>query len=259
MWARSKCPSRLPGRAFRYHPPSRQWPRGSRRWSRRASRLGFLCRQGAPASRHRTPVLGRDLVSSDGLHAGVVEASMRVLGTSGPSPEAPLPKRTVLVNAALLVMSSALAAGGDVVPAGWGERAPVVVQAGGCCAPAPAPTCCDPCASGGRVKLLDRLRAKFGGKSSMCCDPCANGSARPNLLDKIRARMSKHSCGCGEPQTCCGASPCATGPAVPVTPVTPPKEMPKPKDPKDPKGSGASGVAPSPLPAAPTFGTANPF
>jgi hypothetical protein len=161
------------------------------------------------------------------------------------------------VHAAILVMSSALAAGGEVVPAGWGERAPapVAIPGGGCCAApaAPAAACCDPCAPAGRVRLLDRLRARFA-RSSSCCDPCAGSSARPNLLEKIRARLGarKDSC-CDAPASCCGASPCAPAPAAPVMPggpVAPPKEMPSPKElpkelPKPPKGS--SGLAPGGL------------
>src|SRR5207244_3615742 len=111
-------------------------------------------------------------------------------------------KRITLVNAALLVMSSALAVGGDVVPAGWGEPSPsAVIQAGGCCGKAaPAPSCCDPCGSG-RAKLLDRLKAKFGAKSSCCAPACpapppcpaacpapACCEKKPNLLDKIKSR-----------------------------------------------------------------------
>jgi hypothetical protein len=139
------------------------------------------------------------------------------------------------VNAALLVVSSALSAGGDVIPAGWGERAaPLVAQAGGC----------DPCASAGRGKLHDRLRSKFGSHGPACCDPCANNPGPPNLLDTIRARMAK---GCCPPASDCGPVP--AGPAA--APVTPPKELPG-----NPKGSATSSGPPSgaasPAPLAPT-------
>ena len=138
------------------------------------------------------------------------------------------------MNAALLVVSSALSAGGDVVPAGWGERAaPLVAQAGGC----------DPCAPARRGKLHDRLRSKFGAPAPACCDPCANNPGPPNLLDTIKARLAKGGCA---PAPGCAADPAA--PAVPVAPATPPKEMPA-----NPKGSAgtndppAGAVSPAPL------------
>jgi hypothetical protein len=141
------------------------------------------------------------------------------------------------VNTALLVLSSALASGGDVVPAGWGERAPVVVQAGGC----------DPCAPAGREKLLDRMKSKFGAHAPACCDPCANSYAPPNLLDTIKGRMAKG--GFAASASGCGAGPSAPA-AVAVTPGAAPKEMPR-----DLKGSGNSNAPPagvaSPVPLAP--------
>ncbi len=164
------------------------------------------------------------------------------------------------MNAAFLLMSSALAPGGDVTPAGWGERPPAVVQAGGCCgsvgptvASSPASQCCDSCGSAGKPKLLDRLKAKFATKSSgcgcaaapaptccapapaplpapvstSCCDSCGSQSrwSQPNLFDKIKARMaSKKSCGCGTPSTCntCGSTP-GYAPLTPgcATPLAP--------------------------------------
>ncbi|MBA4063191.1 MAG: hypothetical protein C0501_05660 [Isosphaera sp.] len=158
------------------------------------------------------------------------------------------------MNAALLVLSSAV--GGDVTPAGWAEKPPLVVPAGGCsnCGPArghaaptfahaPSAGCCDPCgSSGGRTKLLDRLKGLFGG------------------------RKKKDDCGCAPAHGCGTAhfgSGCATplphgaAPAVPATPVTPPKEMPK-VDPKTPRrscrrgpGQPRGGRAPPVVPLAP--------
>ena len=163
-------------------------------------------------------------------------------------------RRIVLVNAALLVMSSALASGGDVIPAGWGERAPAAVQTGGCCAASPAPSCCDPCATAGRTRLLDRLRARFGSKSTSCCEPApacpaATCCEKPSLLERIRSRLGSRKDSCCDPTPgCCAASPCGTAPispAAPATPVTPPKEMPKPK------GNAPTAGAYSPLPLAP--------
>lgn len=142
------------------------------------------------------------------------------------------------MNAVLLVMSTSLGAGGDVVPAGWGERPlPMVVQAGGV---GSGGNCCDPCGPAcSKGGLIDRLKSKFGMKSSCgcaptpACDPCATGSRyyQPNLLDKLRARMGdKKAKGCPCPD------PCATAavPAV-VAPVNPPIEMPKGKDTVKPK------------------------
>jgi hypothetical protein len=158
------------------------------------------------------------------------------------------------MNAALLVLSSAV--GGDVTPAGWAEKPPVVVPAGGCsnCGPAthaaptfahaPSAGCCDPCgSSGGRKKLLDRLKGMFGGrkkKDDCGCAPATNGCGTANFGN-----------GCATPLPH-GAH------AVPAAPVTPPKEMPKDdKTPKElPKGTGGApdkgtAAAPAVVPIAP--------
>ncbi len=100
------------------------------------------------------------------------------------------------------------------------------------------------------------------------CDPCAG--AKPNLLDKLKARWSsKKSHDCCTP----ACDPCGAAPAAPVTPpttggTTPPKEMPKgttppketPKATTPPKG----GVSiPLPLPpvtgASGLAGSSNPY
>jgi hypothetical protein len=161
------------------------------------------------------------------------------------------------VNAALLVISSALATGGDVTPVrGWGES-PTIVQAGGCCAPAAAPSC--GCA---KATLLDKIKSHMAPKShcgceqAPTCDSCGSSSYRPNLLDKLKAGCcKKSSCECGPV-----ASPCAT-PITPIAPVPPPttlppKDMPKlkeiPKTTTPPKTSGNSGLAPIPsVPSVP--------
>ncbi|MBY0459400.1 MAG: hypothetical protein K2V38_18910, partial [Gemmataceae bacterium] len=105
---------------------------------------------------------------------------------------------------------------------------------------------------------------------------------RPNLLDKLKARWGgkkAHACGpvCDPCAATALSSPCATpaGEAHPpvTTPpttggTTPPKEMPKPKDPKDvkepakdpkdakdPKTGNTSGV---PLPLPPVAGPVGP-
>lgn len=153
------------------------------------------------------------------------------------------------MNAALLVMSSALAAGADVgqvKQAGWGENALPGTVWGSCG--------CDTCGKPAKAGLLDTLKNKFGGKSSSCgcapapapaCGSCGScGSTghytQPNLMDKLKSRWAAKkapSCGCSSGcSTCAPASPCATGP-VPavVTPGNPPIEMPKPKDTTTPK------------------------
>jgi hypothetical protein len=186
----------------------------------------------------------------------------------GPTAGAHKPTRRIFhVNAAILVISSALATGGDVTTAeAWGDG-PTVVQAQGCsgCGPKVA----SPCGCS-KPSLLDKIKAHLTPKPSCGCKPapaptcktCETASYRPNLLDKIKSwSCKKPSCGCGPV-----ASPCATpgAPVVPLTtpPTTPPKDMPKPKDvPKSdaPKTSGNTGSVPLPLiplapPIAPTPG-----
>ncbi|MFO0822076.1 MAG: hypothetical protein U0792_02980 [Gemmataceae bacterium] len=178
------------------------------------------------------------------------------------------------MNAAFLLLTSAVGAGGDVIPAGWGERPPAIIQAGGCSACAPAPacgTCGDPCKSP-CPSLLDKIKARLASKKSCCssapsccsapaptccppapaptcdCDPCAK--KKIGLLDKIKARLaSKKSCCASSCDTGCGG--CAAAPAVivPANPTTP-KEMPK-VDPKaDPKKAGAAAPIPVPNPVS---------
>jgi len=164
------------------------------------------------------------------------------------------------VNAALLVMSSALAAGPDVIPAGWGENAlPSVVQAGGC----------DACGGHSRGGLLDTLKSKFGSKSSCgcapapapACNPCTSGGhyTQPNLLDKLKDRWAAKK---APPCPCTPACAPAASPAV-TTPVAPSADTTKPKDPGTPKGfdtlpkggasrGGSAGLGSiPPVPAAP--------
>jgi hypothetical protein len=164
-------------------------------------------------------------------------------------------KEDLLMNAALLVISSALATGGDITPAGaWGEG-PIIVQAGGGCSGC-GPTTASSC--GCKPSLLDKIKAHLTPKPSCGCAPaptcktCEPACPRPNLLDKIKASCCKKpSCGCGPV-----ASPCATiAPVAPVTPPTtiPPKDMPKLKEVHKsdaPKTSGNTGIAP--IPSVPT-------
>jgi len=143
----------------------------------------------------------------------------------------------------ILLLSSALGAGGDVVPAGgWGLGPRDAAGCQGAPTP-PPPACCDTPAP----SLLDRMRAKWAAQqqccppasqapsapsqvapapaATPCCDPCAQ---RPGLLDRIRARLAarKH-------KDCCQPCPSGCAPASEQKPPagsTPPKEMPKPKE-----------------------------
>jgi hypothetical protein len=190
---------------------------------------------------------------------------------TGPAVPAPHPRpakrRTVLVNAALLLMSSTFLVGADPAPAP--AAAPAVATAGcgtGCGEASCGDACCE------RAGLLDRIRARIGSrrcKSDDCCapaptccapapapkpccapapscdtcDPCAS---RPNLLDRLRAHFGKRRSDC-----CDSCSTCDTGcaPAAPhAAPSTPaPSDVPKPM----PKTSGTSTEAITPVVPAP--------
>jgi hypothetical protein len=188
------------------------------------------------------------------------------------------------MNAALLIVSSALAVGGNVTQIGWGEGSAPIVQAG-CtsCAPA-APTCGDPCCSS-RTKLLDKLRARLAPKCKTSCAPacepapacppaptcapaCQDPCSKTNLLDKLRARLAgrKSSCCASACGGCSAGTGCSSGAAAPpVTEGGTPKEMPKTTPAKDaPKtGGGNTSFAPPPaliptpvaIPVAPAANT----
>jgi hypothetical protein len=182
-------------------------------------------------------------------------------------------RRNSLVNAAILVISSALVTGGDVIPAGaWGDP-PLPAMTQGCsnCGTTPSPCGCQ------KATLLDKLKAFCAPKPSCGCAPaptcgsCGSTCSRPNLLDKIK----EHGL-CKKPACGCAPTPCATPGAPVVAPTaptqSPPKDMPNLKDvPKTsdtPKTSTSSGslsippipptppLAPNPkplgIPAAPT-------
>lgn len=185
------------------------------------------------------------------------------------------------MNAALLMMTSTLMAGADAAPVA--PAAPAYVAGPGCSGPdcggpsysgpsygGSVSASCDTCV-GGKASFCDRLKARFGGMGSrrsrssayapVACDTCGTAEARPNLLDRIKARCGKKksadcsyaapacsgyaSGGCGS--SGCVGDGCATpvydhgattpypaAPTTPVTPTDPPKdmskEMPKPKD-----------------------------
>lgn len=161
------------------------------------------------------------------------------------------------MNATVLLLSSALLAGADPVPAAAPTAAPVVTAApiagvaagcGGCSAPTPCAPSCE------KVGLLDRLRARFAARRAPkcdsacapapapCCAPapapccgtpvftgfttsCADPCDRGGLLDRLRAKFhgSRHcdacSVGCGIGSA--GCTP-AVGTVLPATtPGTP--------------------------------------
>jgi hypothetical protein len=183
------------------------------------------------------------------------------------------------VNAAFLLMSTAALTGADATPPA--AHAPVVISSGAGCSNCGTPavsyahTGCG-CAPA-KVGLLDKLKAKFGKKSHDCgcapapavvhhapCHTCPTTiAARPNLLDKLKARMSsKKAAACGPVCDPCGAAHLAPATPVEHPPVTgtppkempkeTPKEMPKPKDlPKDlPKDAPKAGAVPPPVTGA---------
>ncbi len=173
--------------------------------------------------------------------------------------------RYSIVNSVLFVMTTVLGVGGDVVPAGWGERAqPAIVQAGGCqsCGSSAAhgkhsaSNAC--CGASERVGFLDRIKARLGSNSGGCgcaskvTAPCGCGVERysaPNLWDKLRARCGKKSSDCCNPcsnptiNTIAPSPTSGTGsaPAKAVTPEEMPKTIPDPIK-TTPKGEGNSGT-----------------
>ena len=76
------------------------------------------------------------------------------------------------MNAAILLMVSSVASGGEVIPVGWGERPPSLVHAGGYC---------DPCAPAGRVRLLDKFRHR-GSPRTPLADPPGPVVAPPTAV-----------------------------------------------------------------------------
>jgi hypothetical protein len=97
-----------------------------------------------------------------------------------------------------------------------------------CCAPAPAPKCCAP---------APKPKCCAPAPAPTCCDTC--DSARPNLLDRIKAKWQskKHKHDCCAP-ACDGCSAAPAGPAPPVNMPTP-----------TPKPMGAKSVSESAPPA----------
>lgn len=147
------------------------------------------------------------------------------------------------MNAALLLMTSSFMAGADAPAAAPAAPAPAAVAAG-------CGSCCDPCAK--KPSLFDKMKGRMGchkhqndccapaptcapAPAPKCCAPapaptCAPacdtcGSARPNLLDKIKSKWhsKKHK---GD---CC--APACDGCGAPAPVPAPPANMPKPMTP----------------------------
>ena len=126
------------------------------------------------------------------------------------------------MNVTMLLMSSALVAGGDPGCAGC-SPAPAVGYA------APAGCGCDPCGGGGG--LFSKLKSRFGGKPLLfgCggfkqddCDPC--GGPRPGLMSRLKDKLGCHKdpCPCAAPcDPCGGVGAPVTGCALPAVPGVP--------------------------------------
>lgn len=69
------------------------------------------------------------------------------------------------VNAAFLIMSSVALTGADPAPATPAPVAPVVINGGAGCSPCGAPACCE----SSRPNLWDRLKARLATKKSRSC------------------------------------------------------------------------------------------
>lgn len=171
------------------------------------------------------------------------------------------------MNAAFLLMSSALVTGADpqAAPAAAPPAAAVVApapHAAPCCAiPAPCSDACarrglfahmrlwghrDDCGCGHRDRCDRHVFHGFttAGPCNTGCDPCGverhGWGSGPGLLSRLRAKFGHRDCCDAAP--CCPTPSCAVPPipggAPPVAPPVAPEKMPAPaKDKKDPKGT----------------------
>jgi hypothetical protein len=112
------------------------------------------------------------------------------------------------VNAAILVLTSALLTGADPEkvpgPSGSGSNAPVASSCGGCGGCGYSGGCGGCCDSGCDEGFLGRIRARFRHNDCGCCDES------PSLLERIRARFHRDDCcqpSCCQP-TCCQPTCC---------------------------------------------------
>lgn len=182
------------------------------------------------------------------MSAAIHRRRAPMVGMSGSEPSVPdLISRTLPATGGrplyttILLLSSAMGAGGDVIPAGgWGLGPRDHAGCHG--APTPPPPCCS---STPAPSLLDRMRAKAAANkhdccvpapaaeakpapppapAASCCDPCAQ---RVSLLDRIRARLAARKHKSCDPCTS-GCAP--TNEQKPPAGSPPPKEMPKPKE-----------------------------
>jgi len=162
------------------------------------------------------------------------------------------------VNAAILLMASAVTAGQP--PAAEAAPAPappvVVAGSGGCSGGDCGPVACGCDVGCKKVGLLDKIKSRLGGRKQHCgcdaapacapapapacapaCDDCGR-APRVSILDRLKAKFGKRK-GC---DTCapacdgCGAAPAAAPAAAPTTAPTPapmpPRTTPAPTPPK---------------------------
>lgn len=117
------------------------------------------------------------------------------------------------MNAAFLLMSSAALVGADTTPAPAAPAAPAVISSGAGCSNC-GPVISD-CGCEKKPGLLDRIKGKFGKKSCGCEPSCAppppppchtcepSCSKRPNLFDTLKSRWG-HKKSCGPTCDTCG-------------------------------------------------------
>ena len=125
------------------------------------------------------------------------------------------------MNVTMLLMSSALVAGGDPGCDGCAPTPTVSYASAGCG--------CDPCGAGGG--LFSKFKSRFGGKPLVFgfggfkndgCDPC--GGTKPGLLARLKDKLGCHKpepCPCPMPCDSCGPSMAVTGCALPAVPGVP--------------------------------------
>ncbi len=134
------------------------------------------------------------------------------------------------MNAAFLLMTSTLAAGADPVPAAPpATPAPIVVSGSGGCS---GPGCGGSYPSTSWGTSSPKLFSKFKGSSG--CSSCCGATARPNLLDTLKAKFGKShasaDCGCATPG-CSTPLPPGAAPPAPA-PADVPQKMVPPMAPK---------------------------
>ena len=155
------------------------------------------------------------------------------------------------MNAAFLLMTSTLAAGADPVPAAPpATPAPIVVSGSGGCS---GPGCGGSYPSTSWGTSSPKLFSKF--KGSIGCSSCCGATARPNLLDTLKAKFGKShasvDCGCATPG-CSTPLPPGAAPPAPA-PADVPQKMVPPKSPEA-KPTTPPGAAQINVPTIPSTG-----